>query len=258
MPHIPPRPLVPTTPPAHPVLPVTEDADLNRFFSVISAEMADATIHWRLYKDLNGLVKDYLFEFNQSPCFWQLTLAAHLSTALSRLGRLYDKTPGALSLPNFLPTLQAYRAYFHDAAFRARLANNEYVDVLAKNRILCPAIIESDLARVRRSDALVHSLLVYRNKHVAHRDAHVVLGHESADLPFSHIEELLSRAREIINYYSLLYRASTQSVRMIGDDDHRMVLRSVRHYIEAQERAIADEIAREQDGGQGASPAADA
>ena len=222
-----------------------DDEEFGRLVRAIADDMVTATIHWRLYQRLLEAVREFEREFNEARSFWSLTFRAHHDVTLWRLGRLYDPTVGALSLPNFLATVRNNLPTFDAGAFRERLAENAHVDSLASHpRRPTKAQIQDDVLRVTaQNDPLVSALVDLRKGHLGHRDAKAVLGRlKLPGLNASQITELLERAREIVNRYNQLYSAATNSVQMVGEDDYLSVLKSIRFAPDAHEAAIQREI----------------
>lgn len=223
----------------------TDDEEFGRLVSAIAHDMVVATIHWRLHQRLVASASEFEREFNEARGFWGLTINAHRDVTLWRLGRLYDPTAGALGLPNFLATIRKKLPNFDEGPFRERLAKNPHLESLASStRRPTKAQIQDDVDRVTaQNDPLVRALVDFRNGHLGHRDARAVLGQrEFHGLDASGISELLERAREIVNRYNQLYRATMSSVQMVGEDDYLSVLKSIRQTIEAHEAAITKEI----------------
>lgn len=205
-------------------------------------------MHWNMRKSLAASVTEYQVELNQSPAFWTLTFNAHWDTAFYRLSRLYDQTKRALNLPNFLQTIQVNVARFDSGAFRTRYKTNQFIDNLSKtNRRPDDATLAADLASVsERTDPLVARLVDIRNRVLAHRDPSVLLSPNPNDvfsLSEAEFDTLIVRAQTIVNRYSRLFSAQTNSMKIVGEDDFRSVLSYVREGVQAAEaRAEADDI----------------
>jgi len=62
--------------------------------------------------------------------------------------------------------------------------------------------------------------------------------------PFNMIEvdQLLKEAIRILNRYSILFQASSYSTQIIGHDDYRHVLKSIRSALLRHEEEIAHEL----------------
>jgi hypothetical protein len=222
--------------------------ELDALLSSIASDISTVSFHWRLWNDLWKAMPKYREEFSQSPAFWFLTLNAHKDAALFRLGRLYDQMNGALSLKSLVALVAANAALFEEPHFRERLKENPFVDSLAESiRTPGAATLEADLKAVNEtSDELVEKLVNLRNQVLAHSDQRVALGrirHPGAQLTNVEIDSLLARAVSISNRYTSLFKASTDVQTIVGQDDYLRVLESVRKDIEAQERAMQQELA---------------
>ncbi|HEV2381710.1 MAG TPA: hypothetical protein VG206_18200 [Terriglobia bacterium] len=176
---------------------------------------------------------------------WHLTFVAHMEAVLSRLCRLYDKHPGALSLGRFLLTVKDNRAFFSDAAFRQRLKQNRHVASLAKNRAIDDAELSRELSSVSRFDPLVLRLWDIRDKAISHTDAELIRKDEAGAsrlyLPAEDIETLLNRASDITSKYSLLYRASLHGG-IFGADDYKSTLKWLRQALSSHRAEVEKEI----------------
>jgi hypothetical protein len=67
-------------------------------------------------------------------------------------------------------------------------------------------------------------------------------------LTLDEIDELLKRATCILNDYSGLFQAVYFSVQLVGADDFKYVLESVRQRIEAGERRFLEELRAHEQG----------
>lgn len=229
-------------------IPVESDAEFTLLLTSLTEDAVTASIHWRLYKDIRAAVPEFVRELNQSPAFWSLTLNAHRDVTLFRLGRLYDQQSAALSLRSLLDTIAANLHLFDQAPFKERLKENPFVQSLAEGaRRPDDATLAQDVLAVSEKDQLVARLLALRNRVLAHRDPRVVLG-TAADpvgvLDDKDIDALVARAGTTVNRYSILFRAASSFMKIVGEDDFRDVLERVRRDILACEKEIADEIAR--------------
>jgi hypothetical protein len=228
------------------------EVDLDRLLTSVTEDTATARIHWRLAQDLGAAVPKWRREFAQSRAFWSLTISAHRDVTLFRLGRLYDQTPQALSLPSLLRTIQAHPHFFDEPSFRRRLSANPCVDSLAGDaRRPDPATLAAHLGSVTKKDPLVLQLVDVRNTALAHRDTRVVLGtavDPAQGLTANDVGVLLDRAKRIVNEYGLLFRAGVHSMRIIGEDDFLSVLHYVRKGLKSSERSVARQVGRLKDG----------
>jgi hypothetical protein len=212
--------------------------EFQRLVEALAYDVGTANIHWRLYRDLHAALGQDRVVWHQSQTFWYLTLNAHTYAALQSLSRAYDQNPSALHLLSWLKTIEANLHLFEIAEFRKRLAGNAFVDSLAAHsRIPDRAQLDEDIAKCSVSDPRVKALVQHRGNIGAHRNARTTAAGRPASEEFAisveDLEVLLDRAHEIVNRYSSLFEANTYSRQMIGHDDYRYIIASVK---EAAER----------------------
>lgn len=208
---------------------VDSEEEFERLLKDICWEVSEAHDPWRLLKGLDAEVPKYVKEINQTVAFWQVTFASLHANVLSRLGRLYDKTGGSLSLGNFLFTVKANTGHFSESAFLRRLQGNARAKTLFEK--MNRAEIESEIRSVSGDDSLVKRLHHIRDKRIAHRDGDMVrLDSLSsmAGLSVAEIDTLLDRARRITGKYSRLWNASVLATRIAGGDDYERLLKLIR------------------------------
>lgn len=213
--------------------------EFRRLLTALLEDLVDARFHFSLHQNLAKAAEEYATELAQSPTFWGLTLSAHMDAVLLRLCRAYDTHEhGALNLRNLLDTIQGHLSIFDEPNFRQRLKGNSFVDSLAAG--LQPpdqAQLQKDIELVSDSDPLVHKLVMWRHKYIAHRDSHFALNPKKFDaqypLLFTEIDVLINRALEIGNRYSLLFDATAHATLMVGRDDYLNVLNAVREHVES-------------------------
>jgi hypothetical protein len=198
---------------------------------------------------LEAASKKYSAEMHETPAFWNFTLNAHYDATLFRLARLYDQHDCSLGLKRFLLTVKASVEYFSDGARRKRLNHNPFVEGLL-SRKLNPATLGGDIWRVSQDgDPLVGRLCNLRNQFLSHVEPNSVrLGKPlTTRLEDKEIQILLKRACKILNRYSLTYRASLLSTKVVGADDYKHVLDLLRRGRGAIIAAHDDEIRRFRD-----------
>ncbi len=226
---------------------VTSEKEFERLLDHLSNEAHRASDHWHLLKGLEAASKRYRFEMRESLAFWNFTLNAHHDAVLFRLARLYDQDVGSLSLKRFLLTVRASVEYFSDGALRTRLKDNPFVEELL-SRKLTLSTLGGDIRRVSEDrDPLVHRLYKLRNESLSHVNPNPVrLGAAStlARLNGKEIQSLLDRACKIVNRYSLTYRASLLSAKVIGADDYNHLLDLIRRGRNSVIAEQEDEIRR--------------
>jgi hypothetical protein len=229
--------------------------ELDALLASIANDTVTASIHWQLHRQLLSAMTDWHAEMAQAWTFWSLTIRAHYDVTLFRLARLYDQHQGALGLPRLLATVQANVEVFDETRFRERLKDNPFVDSLAAEARKPDAdTLAGDVALASSSDQLVERLVVARDKMLAHQDPRVPLGtlqHPTQDLTATDLEELLDRAARLTNRYTILFRATAYSRRIVGDDDYLTVLSYVREGMDRHERDVQEQIAKVEKGGAG-------
>lgn len=226
---------------------IRDSKEFGQLLKALVDEMVSACIHFRLYSDLKSDVNNYVTELNQSPAFWFLTFRAHIDTVLSRLCRIYEQHNASLNLKNLLDTILANINIFDVDHFRERLKDNPFVDSLASNSTK-PDIEQliKDIHYVSKANPSVKNLLIWRNNIIVHRSAMHISKEIKLpnDYPLSlmDIEQLLKEGMAILNRYSSLFHSTTYSTKIVGHDDYRNVLESIRTVIRQYEQKRALEL----------------
>lgn len=227
---------------------ITSADDFATLLQGLANDIVNANIHFRLYQDLNASIAEYCTELNQSPTFWNLTISAQLDATLVRLCRAFDSQKPALSLSTWLATIASNLEIFDTPNFKERLSDNPFVESLAsEDRTPSKDQLDNDSALVSSSDSLVKKLLRWRNNVGAHRSPLETISPNSAagpPLEFDEIQTLLERANAVLNRYSQLFQAVTFSVSMVGADDYKYVLNSIRDSVLESKRKFEKELAK--------------
>lgn len=233
----------------HPMkIKITNSEEFSRLLEALTNETVTACIHFRLYSDLEAARPAYSVEFNESWTFWWLTFQSHLDTTLFRLCKIYEPHPKSLNLLNLLETIKANASIFDEDNFRERLKGNPFVDSLASSSEKPDLVqLQEDIKFVsQNTNPLVKALVFWRNNSFAHRSAkHVMTNKSLADhytFDMESVDELLKEAMRILNRYSILFQASSYSTQIIGHDDYRHVLKSIRNTLLRHEEEIAREL----------------
>lgn len=214
-------------------LTIKNAAEFQKLLFTLAGELVDARCHFRLFQDLSAARAEYWREFGQSNTFWWLTSQAHLDASLMRLCKAFDINRSSLNLRTLIRTIKNNLHLFNEEGFRARLKGNPFVDSLASTlRVPDTTTIQKDLDFVSPSNLLVRKLIVWRDKHIAHRDPSPVLNPEELTtrypLLYTEIDELLRAGLRIVNEYSSLFLATTHASGIIGADDYLTILKAVR------------------------------
>ena len=227
---------------------ITNSEEFGRLLETLTNETVTACIHFKLYSDLEAARPDYSDEFNQSVTFWSLTFQSHLDTTLFRLCKIYDQHKESLNLLNLLDTIKENASIFDEENFRIRLKGNPFVDSLASDSKKPDMVqLQKDIEFVsKKTHPCVEALVFWRNKFYAHRSAkHVVANQNLADhytLDITAVDQLLKEAMRILNSYSILFQASSYSTQIIGYDDYRHVLDSIRDTIKRHDDEMAKDL----------------
>lgn len=206
---------------------IRDSADFDRLLNRLAMDVVNGAIFFKLHRDLRSSVQEFEREFNQSRGFWSLTLHAHLDAARIRLLRAYDQHGQALSLRSWLETIRDNLHLFGTANGVAP------PDVISRGASPPdPDQLEVDLGLVCHSDPLVKKLVALRGNVIAHTNARDVAEELRLEdrfaLTYDDLAELVSRATEIFNRYSGLFKGETWSTQMVGHDDFRYVLHAIR------------------------------
>lgn len=229
-------------------LKITNAEEFGALLDGLADDIVYANIHFRLYQDLNESIAEYCIELNESLTFWRLTVPAQLDAALIRLYRVFDSHQSALSLSTWLATIVCHLKIFDTPNFKERLSDNPFVESLAsENRRPSKDQLDKDSALVSASDPLVKKLLRWRNNVGAHRSPLETISPNSAagpPLEFDVIKALLERAHELLDRYSGLFQAVTYATSMVGADDYKYVLKSIRASMTESKRKVDEEVAK--------------
>src|ERR1700683_4959486 len=205
---------------------VTSEKEFERLLDRLERDVHAAYDHWQLLKGLEHARRKYSLEMSQTPVFWNFARYAHYDDVLFRLARLYDQEKSGLGLKKFLLTIRATLEYFSEEATRQRLP------LQASLRKLNRTTLGNDIRRVSWDrDPLVSRLWKLRNESLSHINPNPVRLGTLSELPGlkpKEIETLLKRARAIVTRYSLIYRASMVSMKLVGADDYLHLFNLVR------------------------------
>ena len=226
---------------------VRNASEFHKLLFALAGELVDAKIHFRLFQDLSACRSEYFTEFAQSNTFWSFTFQAHLDAALMRLCKAFDIHRSSLNLRTLILTIQENLDLFEDEGFRERLKGNPFVDSLAGTyRVPSVGMIHKDLEFLDiKKNPLLKKLVIWRDKHFAHRDPSPVLNPEELagrfPLLYTEIDELLKQGLRIVNEYSSLFVATTHASGVVGKDDYMTILKAVRESLIRHEEQIEKE-----------------
>ena len=232
---------------------INSSEEFERLMEALSHDLVHANIHYRLHRDLQDSVQEYEREFNQSNTFWWLTLNAHFDACLFRLCRAYDQNKNALHLRNWLEIIQENLHLFDIDAFKVRLKENSFVESLAASaRKPDPKQLAADIEFASNNNPLVKKLTILRNKVIVHRDIKLLIQDrnfwQEQSLKYAEIDTLLEQGVAILNRHSNLFKALSYSKQIVGHDDYKYVLASIRADRERREAEYEEELRRIQHG----------
>lgn len=217
--------------------------EFRRLINMLSSDIADAHVHWKLYCDLLAALQAQPAVGQQSNTFWYLTLNAHAETAVLHLCRAFDKDGKSLHLLGWLEAIKDNLQLFEKTASKNRSAENPFAESPASTPGIPDATtLDNDIRACEHKDPLVRRLVQFRGGAVAHRSAKLALDVSSGPAPFSdsEMEALLERARNVFNRYCDLFGAKTFSVNTVGRDDYQFIFKSVSEHVERSEKAVKE------------------
>ena len=223
--------------------PVTRSDDLSLLFDAVARDIVDSINYRKLFLAVRKDISKYPRVFSQSNTYWQLSLRALSDTAMLTLCRVFDTQNGALSLPHLLDIIIDNKHLFSKAQFKSRLANNEHLENLVQySRELDISEIEEHRCKCSKNNILVHRLILWRNNYYAHRAINSTLENlkilKFNEITWAEIEQLSTLALNIYNHYSSLYRATSWSSMLIGEEDFKSLLGYAQQGLNAYLRKI--------------------
>jgi hypothetical protein len=231
-----------------PPIPISGDADLEKLLKRLSDDIVEAPAFLRLHKLLGVKFGEYEHEVNQSGFFWSLSAKAILEAGLIRLTRIYDQEQSALSLRRLLWTLRSNPHLFEDEAVKRRVNLGYAEEMQPGSHSLDPQKLSLDLKLVSAGDPLVDKIIRWRNTFGAHISPKRMLKEQKLKLNAltrNDAFDLCKRAFEIFNSYTSLYRATTYSTMIIGEEHSAdSVFKYLRLGLDAYEKEIDEEYAR--------------
>jgi hypothetical protein len=219
---------------------ISNSEEFQELLKALASELVEANIHYKLHRDLVESIEEYNKELNQSTAFWSLTIRSHLDISMYRLCKIYDQHSQSLNLKNLLDTIKKNIGIFDIPDFKERLKDNPFVASLSKEpRKPDKKQLEADIDFVTaKTNPLVSNLINgWRNNLLAHIGSRPIVQSKNiaADYPITseEVKELLTSGMSILNRYSHLFSASTYSTQMIGHDDYKFVLKSIKHNLDS-------------------------
>lgn len=214
-----------------------DHSDFAALVTALANDVVDAHIHFKLHEAVANALDAKPDVAIQSRNFWNLTLQAHLTTAINALARAYDQQRSSLHLRSWLLTIQDNMELFTNASFRHRLRGNPFVESLAVDIASPdPVRLQNDIDQCTATDPVVQRLVIFRNNYSAHRPTAPLLrrppGDENA-LTYDDVRMLLTRSHGILNTYSLLFSATAYSINLVGGTDFQYIIDCVDRAVQA-------------------------
>lgn len=205
-------------------------ASLNRRLAELSEDVVWASVFFRLYQDIQTEArKGYGQYMNHSAAFWSLAVQGLLEAAVLRTCRVYDDRKGVISLPALLRVMK-----------REEQALGSWVDSFDRE------VLSADLARVisrdrKKADAVLKQLIKHRNEVLAHRRAKGFGNSPASAVALRDVEELILRAHEILNRWSIVFGRQEYAAALPGSDDFKDVLEAIRTNVDERCREVGAE-----------------
>lgn len=207
---------------------------LERVLNAVTNDLVHANCYYKLYLDINDSVTEYNREVNQSRAFWGLTCEALLESTVIRLCRVYERNSDkkATSLQNLLAAIKLNLQIFDFEPFCDRVRSNVHLNPVDAWASLDEIQLEADIAFASESNESVRRLVRWRDNMFVHRSSTLIIKkielHKSNRPTYGDYDCLLDNGMTIINRYSSLFNRHTHGRVLLGHDDFKHVLRSIR------------------------------
>lgn len=223
--------------------------EFDRLLEALVADIWSANHHYNLHWNLRQAIPEYENEFNQANTFWTMTIDAHFHTSILCLCRIYERHRDALHLYGWLKLIKNHLHFFTGAGGGKPAAKDPVSERIARNASAPDQKqLDADLDATGKDDKLVKKLYKLRCNVYAHKNADgVVKGinwGKVNPISYNEIKKLNERALEILNRYSALFKNTTYSGTLIGEDDYQSVLRFLRLGLEKHREVRDAEINR--------------
>lgn len=212
------------------ILKIKNHEELSTLIHALGKEIVDANIYHRLHSDLARALDENKKVHIESQTYWYLVLTAVRENSMIHLCRFYDQETKSLCLHNLLDTIRHHIQYFEKDNFKERLKDNPFVDGLAEGNRL-PDIDEllEHIEFSSNKNPLVKKLMIWRNNIYAHKGAKSILNEylilQENEINSEELKMLLDQGYKILNTYSNLYRASSWSRTIVGQDDYNALFK---------------------------------
>lgn len=210
--------------------PAMDAKEFSRRLSALAQDIIDAHVHYKLWRELQKQQKDNPAIMAQSPAFWRLTMRAHLNSCLYHLSRVYVAERFCMSISMLLAAIKEDEKQFGRKGGVA--GAGPLVECLVKgSKPLDGALLNEDMKLCAVSDVLVRKLIATRAKGFSKIGTKVGVSpkrdEEALLLGFRDIDMLLARALTVFRHYSSQFEVTSQSGKVIANDDYKNLFRSV-------------------------------
>ena len=211
--------------------PAMDAKEFSRRLSALAQDIIDAHVHYKLWRELQKQQKDNPAIMAQSPAFWRLTMRAHLNSCLYHLSRVYVAERFCMSISMLLAAIKENEKQFGRKGGVAGAGPGPLVECLVKNsKPLDGALLNEDMKVCAVSDVLVRKLIATRAKGFSKVGTKVGVSpkrdEEALLLGFRDIDMLLARALAVFRHYSSQFEVTSQSGKVIANDDYKHLFRS--------------------------------
>lgn len=217
--------------------PTAKEEEFEKYHERLRSELNNANWHFRIWKYLREIEKDYLPELNQAPAFFNLTMDAHLLETIMRLNRFFDKDrrKRPLTIWEFLKFVEQNIGIFSEQAFEKRLRGKERYIVALSPQAEAMARIANERATFQRNKVTYQkveqdrqkveklpkeNLRKWRNKALAHIQKDYVLANISVFKRYpvkpQQIDQIIDTLDDVLNDYCVAYDSSTWAKELPG------------------------------------------
>ncbi len=207
---------------------INTPSDIKKILDSISEDLIQASIHFKLERNLFNSFKDYRDEIGKAPNFWQTTISANADAVIFRLCKVFDQHKDVISLPSFLKALINDQELLQSKDFQ----KNFYKDLkhLDLNKI------DKDYqSLLDKNNRRIKQLIIWRNNVYFHTGPKPVLNNDShfyEDYPITvdDIENLLKKGYEIMNDYSVVFFGNRYAFGSLDEHDYFVVLDALKKF----------------------------
>lgn len=208
------------------------EIEFERLTDKLSNELLWAHVLYHHFLDVWEALHEEVNEpiLHLSPGYWNAVIKSAIDGSLLHLCRLFDDHPQALTLYNWLRTIEYNRGWFREDRLRSRFGDEEYN---FSRPSLDTVQLKKDAEDVSSSHPQVKALKDLRNEVIAHSSLETFLWPELEAI-VEIAPKLLETARTIVDRYTSTYNGSTRHWELINRNDLRSLLRIAREGLEKQ------------------------